>query len=124
MKTSVLRYQRALLLIPVIIFAGILYTGCSKSSNNGYGGGGGPGAGEVWMQNTKFNPATINIAVNGTVTWTNKDGFDHDVTADDSSFVSGNMVSGAKFAHKFTAAGTYHYRCVIHAGMTGTVIVE
>jgi plastocyanin len=71
-----------------------------------------------------FVPATITISVNGTVTWTNKDGYDHDVTADDSSFFSANLASGEKYVHQFTTAGTYNYRCTIHAGMTGTVIVK
>src|SRR5512138_846879 len=127
MKTSFFRHQRALLLVPVLIITAFIYTGCSKSSNNGYGGGNGngsPGPGQVWMQNTAFVPSTITISVNGTVTWINKDGFAHDVTADDSSFFSGNLASGGSYVHQFTAAGTYNYRCTIHAGMHGTVVVK
>jgi plastocyanin len=129
MKTSLIRYKRALLFIPVLIFAAFLYTGCSKSTNSGYsnntgnGTGSGPGPGQVWMQNTKFVPSAITISVNGTVTWINKDEYSHDITADDNSFLSGNVAAGKSYSHKFTVAGTYNYRCTIHAGMSGTVVV-
>ena len=127
MKTSFAKYQRALLFILVLTFAAFLYTGCSKSSNNGYGmsgSTGSPGPGQVWMQNTQYVPSSITIAVNGTVTWINKDGFDHTVAADDNSWFSGNVPSGGSFTHQFTAAGTYGYHCTIHPQMTGTVIVK
>ncbi len=128
MKTKIFRRQRALLLIPVLLLTAFLYTGCSKSTNNGYssnnGGGSGPGPGQVWMQNIQFVPSTINISVNGSVTWTNKDATTHDVTADDGSFVSGNINPGGSYTHQFTTAGTYNYRCTIHPGMSGTVVVK
>ncbi len=126
MKTAFFRHRSVALLIPVLIFAAFLTTGCSKSSNNGYGGGGGgnPGPGEVWMQNIAFNPTTINISVNSTVTWTNKDNVDHDIAADDGSFTSGKIAPGGNYQHQFTTAGTFKYHCTIHAGMVGSVVVK
>jgi plastocyanin len=119
MKTPIFRNQTALLLVPAFIFAAFLISGCSKSSSDPS-----PGTNEVWMQNTAFSPATINVAVNATVKWTNKDNFDHSIEADDKSWGSGNMGPGATFSHKFTAAGTYTYNCPIHPGMNGTVVVQ
>lgn len=122
MKTAHSGDRKALLLIPaLILFAAFLSTGCSKSSTTTPSG---PGAGEVWMKNIAFNPSTINISVNGTVTWTNKDNVDHDITADDNSFVSGNLGPGGKYSHQFTTAGTFNYRCTLHPGMNGTVVVK
>lgn len=80
----------------------------------------------VTVQNFVFLPATVNINVGDTVTWTNVDGF-HDVRADDNSF--SNLAANApwKFSHTFTTPGTFGYRCTIHGGtsggMRGTVVV-
>src|SRR5262245_48952960 len=65
-----------------------------------------PGANEVWMQNSKFNPATRTVAVNTTVTWTNKDGFNHNVVSDSGLFNSGTIAAGATFSRTFTTVGT------------------
>ncbi len=126
MKITIFRYQKALLLIPLLILGTLLYTGCSKSSNSygSSGSSGSPGPNQVWMQNTAFVPSSISVPVNTTVTWTNKDQTTHDVTASDSSFFSGNIAAGGQYSHQFTTAGTYNYRCTIHPGMNGTVIVK
>lgn len=36
---------------------------------------------------------------------------------------SGNIGNGGTYAHTFASAGTYNYRCTLHGGMTGSVIV-
>jgi plastocyanin len=36
---------------------------------------------------------------------------------------SGNIANGATYVHTFATAGTYNYRCTIHGGMTGSVVV-
>jgi plastocyanin len=95
--------------------------GCKKSSDSSSST---PPANEVWMQNTAFNPTSITVTVNTTVKWTNKDGMAHTVTSDSSLFDSGNVGNGGTYTHQFTAAGTYPYRCTIHSGMTGKVIVH
>ena len=70
-----------------------------------------------------FNPASITVPVNGTVTWTNGAGRAHTVTADDGSFDSHDIAGGAVFSHTFSAAGTFTYHCTIHPQMKGTVVV-
>ena len=68
--------------------------------------------------------ANLTVKTGTTVTWTNKDGTAHTVTADDNSFNSGNMANGASFSHKFDAAGTYPYHCQYHSMMTASIIVN
>src|SRR4051794_4065368 len=47
----------------------------------------------VSMDNMKFDPADLTIAVGDTVEWTNNDDREHNVTAKDSSFKSPNLSS-------------------------------
>src|SRR6267378_2310714 len=37
---------------------------------------------------------------------------------------SGNIASGTSFAHVSATPGSFSYHCAIHAGMTGTVVVN
>ena len=96
--------------------------GCKKSDTTPTAST--PAANEVLMQNTAFGPATLTVAVNTTVKWTNKDNMAHTVTSTTGAFDSGTMNGGATYSHQFTAAGTYPYKCNFHSGMTGTVIVQ
>ena len=72
----------------------------------------------------QFVAAEITVAAGDTVTWTNRDSFPHSVVADDDTFASDPLDSGATFAHRFDTPGTYRYVCGIHPTMTATVIVE
>jgi plastocyanin len=78
----------------------------------------------VTIKDFEFTPATVTIAVGGTVTWTNNGPSTHTVTADDGSFDSGNLSQGKTFSHTFQTAGTFTYHCSIHPFMTATVIVQ
>ncbi|MDF3040804.1 MAG: hypothetical protein K0Q71_3510 [Thermomicrobiales bacterium] len=71
-----------------------------------------------------FDPVLTGVAVGDTITWTNYGAEHHTVTADDSSFNSGNLAPGESFSQTFAATGSYTYRCRIHPSMTGTVIVN
>jgi len=75
------------------------------------------------IENFTFVPDPIEVTVGDTVTWTNNDGTTHTVTADDDSFDSGNLDSGATFPQTFDEAGEFSYHCNIHSSMTGTVTV-
>lgn len=74
-----------------------------------------------------FSPATVDIARNGTVNWVFAS-LGHTVFFD--TAVPGTpadisaTTSNATVSRTFTTAGTYNYHCIIHAGMTGTVIVH
>ena len=76
---------------------------------------------------------TVKVAVGDTVRWKNpmtKEGATHTVTqmgcltGDACEFDSGVMVPGTEFRHVFAQAGTYRYRCRLHAPMEGVVVVE
>lgn len=128
MKRSVIsKIRLSAGMVTLFLILGMM-TNCSKSDLNGNNGGdgskGGPGANEVWIENMAFNPVTINVAVNTTVKWTNKDGITHNVTSNTGVFSSGNMGNNATFSFTFTTAGNYPYKCTIHPSMTGTVVVN
>ena len=76
----------------------------------------------VRMQGISFKPDTITVKAGGTVTWNNTSTISHNVTGD--AFVSKTLDPGAKFVHRFGAAGTYAYVCTFHAGMKGTIVVQ
>lgn len=97
-----------------------IFNSCKKDDDTPAG----PGTNEVWMQNTKFNPASLTITVNTTVKWTNKDGMDHNVNSDSSLFNSGIISAGGTYSRQFTTAGTFPYTCTLHANMNGTIIVQ
>src|SRR5918992_2593004 len=98
--------------------------GGGEGSGSGNGGGGGGGAGtEVSEEGIAFEPAEVSVGVGDTVTWTNNDSVDHDVTADTfSSGEPGGMAPGDTFEHTFEEAGTFDYVCSVHPGMEGTVV--
>ena len=80
------------------------------------------GGGEQ-IANFAFNPASMTIKAGASLTWTNADSTTHTVTADDGTFDSGNVASGATFSHAFATAGTFAYHCNIHSSMKGTITV-
>jgi plastocyanin len=115
----------------LIIAIFIITNSCSKSkdmnpapSANGSGGTGGPATNEVFIQSMAFNPTTITVGVNSTVTWTNKDAITHTVTSDSGTFDSGNVAPGSTFTYTFATIGTFAYHCNIHPTMVATVVVS
>jgi len=117
MKTSI---RSGIRIFSGVILLAIFTTSnsCSKSSD------GTPGLNEVFIQNMAFNPVTITVPANTTITWTNKDGVAHTVTSNTGLFDSGSMGANETYSHLFTTAGSYPYHCIFHSGMTGTVIVN
>jgi plastocyanin len=83
-----------------------------------------PATHEVGMAGRGFAPATLEISVGDTVTWTNNDDTDHTVTASDGLFDSGQLAEGATFAFTFETAGEFSYFCAIHPEMQGRVVVS
>lgn len=108
----------------------------NRNRNRNRGGGDGAAAGggatpptgpaaanaTVQVSDRSFDPATIRVAVGGTVTWENVSR-EHTVTADDNSFDSGVFDAGQRFSKTFPAPGSVAYRCLIHPEMTGEVVV-
>jgi plastocyanin len=83
-------------------------------------------SGPVSISGLAFSPATINVNVGDTVTWTNNESsnIQHTVTSDSGTELASALLSpGNSYAHTFTIAGTYAYHCTIHPTMHGTVVV-
>ena len=79
------------------------------------------GVTEVSMKRLRFTPQVIAVPAGTTVTWKFDDGnVPHNVKGD--GFASPTRRSGT-FTHAFKAPGSYDYRCDLHTGMTGRVIV-
>ena len=68
-----------------------------------------------------FQPASLQVAVGSTVTWTNGGQAPH--TATGSGFNSGTLAPGASFSQTFGTAGTFSYICSIHPNMQGSITV-
>jgi plastocyanin len=105
-----------------------ILNGCEKSmpdmTGENPGGSKGPGVNEVFIENMAFNPSTITVAANTTITWTNKDGVIHTVTSDAGLFDSKNLGKGGTFSFTFVESGTYAYHCTPHPSMTASVKVN
>jgi plastocyanin len=108
------------LLLPAL--AVVLLAACT-------GGGGGAAAAdappvktsEVVAKDTRFNPVAVEVPAGTTVTWTFEDGaVPHNVKGD--GFESKTQSSGS-YRHRFDTPGTYAYRCTLHGGMKGRVVV-
>lgn len=81
-------------------------------------------ANAVSIEGMAFNPPSLTVPVNTTVTWTNNDGITHTVTSDTGVFSSGNIGGGGTFSFTFTTAGTFPYHCSIHTEMVAIIIVQ
>ena len=75
----------------------------------------------VEAKDLKFLPPAIEVAPGTEVTWRFDDGsVPHDVKGD--GFAS-EIQSRGSFSHRFAQAGEFRYRCTLHAGMEGRVVV-
>lgn len=70
-----------------------------------------------------FTPTVARIGIGEAVTWTNADGWTHNVYS--SGFAgSGDLDRGDDFTVRFDQAGVYPYVCTFHPGMMGAVVVS
>ena len=79
---------------------------------------------QVAINNFSFQPASLTVPVGTTVTWSNQDSVAHTTTSDTGVWGSGNLTTGASFSFAFNRAGTFHYHCMIHPNMMGTIVVQ
>ncbi len=125
----------------VVLLATAALAGCSAPATNGAAEGTG-GTVTIDMKDLKFSPATLTVPLGTTVTWVNKDNFDHTVTPVDKSAWgsagSGDdpsdwIAGGESYSYTFTKEGTYVYYCIPHAakgadgqwrGMVATITVS
>lgn len=78
---------------------------------------------EVQMNSSSFLPQTLTVPVGTTVRWVNTSSVNHTVTSDDELFDEA-VSPGETFSYSFSTEGTYNYICTIHAGMSGTIVVQ
>lgn len=80
------------------------------------------------MRQFTFTPNRLQVAVGSPVTWTNRDGAQHTVTAGEPStpsgaFDSGLLAEGATFSQTFSQPGLVAYYCMRHPSMVGQIEV-
>lgn len=78
---------------------------------------------DVEMQDYVFAPASVEVEVGTTVRWTNRGQAPHTATADDGSFDTGQITSGASAGHVFATPGSFSFICTLHPDMKGTITV-
>ncbi len=85
----------------------------------------------VSIMNTGYTPQMITIKVGDTVTWTNNDTINHNVSSDPHPthtlypFLNLGMIpAGQSKSLMFDKPGTYTYHDHLHANLKGTVVVQ
>lgn len=72
-----------------------------------------------------FDPQRIEVAPGTTITWHNEGEVPHDVVASSrASFRSPLVRAGEHYETTAPASGTVDYRCTLHPGMEGTIVVS
>lgn len=72
-----------------------------------------------------FNPASVTVQVNDSVTWTWVGPTVHTTTSDTGLWDSGFMgPTVPTFSHTFASSGSFPYLCTVHPFMKGSVIVN
>lgn len=77
----------------------------------------------VSISNFAFDPSVISVKAGDTITFTNNDGTNHTVTADDGSFDK-PISAGQSVTITISKPGTVSYHCKIHTSMKGTINVN
>jgi plastocyanin len=81
-------------------------------------------AATITIKNFAFQPATMTAKAGSTITVKNNDTTTHTVTADNSSFNTGNIDSGVTKTFTVPSTpGSVPYHCSIHPFMHGTLTV-
>jgi plastocyanin len=126
--TTMRRLVGPLLLVAAVA---IIAASCNGSGPSAYGASASTAAtttaatatNAATIKGFSFQPEVLKVKVGAKVTWTNDDTVAHTVTADTTSFASGNLQPGGSFSFTFTRPGTYAYHCSIHPSMHGSVVV-
>ncbi|MEL4106625.1 plastocyanin/azurin family copper-binding protein [Oscillospiraceae bacterium WX1] len=118
-----MKKSKTLMISIIIILLLAAVAGCrSTSAGQGAATSSAGDKNTVNIQNFEFQPAEITVNKGETVTWINQDSAGHDVVGN--SFKSDILQKGQSFQQTFNETGTFEYRCPIHSGMAGKVIVK
>jgi len=77
----------------------------------------------VTISQMQFSPARVTVKKGATVTWKQRDGMPHTVTASNGSFGSQTLNGGASYSRTFDEPGEYSYYCSLHPSMRGEIVV-
>lgn len=83
-----------------------------------------PGTVFVSARDSFFQAETVTVMVTRSVRWTNDGTVYHTVVSDSALWQSNLIAPRTWFEVRFDSSGTFPYHCSVHAGMTGTVIVQ
>lgn len=78
----------------------------------------------IYMENSSFSPATLNVTKGAIIEWVNMDSIPHTTTSLLSTGWSSPFISpGGKYELNTStlSIGTYYYRCTIHFQMVGQI---
>lgn len=114
-----MRTQRYLFICSAITLT-LALSGCAAMASGGGEAAAPVATAEVGVRDNEFDPVAAEISAGDTVTWTWQGDADHNVVGN--AFESDVQREGT-FAQRFDEPGSYDYRCTLHGGMTGTIVV-
>ena len=85
-----------------------------------------PATAKVVLKDVAFHRATTVVRVGGRVTWSWQDPYvTHNIHATGSRrFRGASARQKGTYTVRFARAGTYAYRCTLHPGMNGRIVVR
>lgn len=108
----------------VTVAIALLAAGCNSTTSVANScGSSGANANVNTTSSNNFSPASTTITVGQKVCWQNSSGVTHTVTDNGGAFDT-TLPVGNIFVRTYATAGTFPYHCKIHAGMTGSVVVN
>ncbi len=115
--------------VAILVYVVAALVGCNSTSNPSSMTGPAPPpppppANTVAIANFAFNPSSITVRANTTITWKNNDGVAHTATADNGAWDTGSIPSGGSASVTFANGGTFSYHCAIHPMMRASVTVQ
>lgn len=78
--------------------------------------------GTVLLRPASFEPETIEVGVGEEVTWRWQEKVSHNIVG--KGGIDKKVADSGTYSRAFEEKGTYDYRCTIHPGMTGSIVVE
>lgn len=106
----------------VLVAVAVFASGCAETAKSAPAATG-PERGDavVELVGLEFEPRTVQVPLGSRVLWRWTDSVVHNVVS--SQFASSEVLDGGTYAVRFERAGRYPYRCTLHTGMDGTVVV-
>ena len=74
------------------------------------------------VDGNRFRPPTLTVARGTRVRWVNRDNVSHTTTSN-TGLWGETLSPGERFVRRFRRAGEFNYRCTIHTGMNGRIVV-